>query len=131
MRAIPRLERYAGSAMEGAKRAAILTHRLLAFARQSPLQPEVVDLNRLVAGMSELLQRALGEHVAIETVLAGGLWRTGADPNQLENAILNLAVNARDAMPKAGGSPSRLRTPTWTRHMPLRPGRRSSPDITS
>ncbi len=98
----PRLVRNITSALEGAQRAATLTHRLLAFSRQSPLQPEPVDLNRVVGGMSELVRRTLGENIAIETVLAGGLWRADADLNQVENAILNLCVNARDAMPDGG-----------------------------
>ena len=76
--------------------------RLLAFSRQQPLEVKSVDINRLVQGMSELLRRTIGETVTIETVLAGGLWKAAVDPNQLENAILNLAVNARDAMPDGG-----------------------------
>lgn len=94
--------RYLDSANEGAERAASLTRRLLAFARRQPLEPVVVNVNKLVSGMSELLERALGESVQIETVLAGGAWPAEVDPSQLENAILNLAVNARDAMPKGG-----------------------------
>ncbi len=87
----------------GSQRAASLTQRLLAFARRQALDPQPLDANKLVAGMSELLRRTLGEAVAIETVLAGGLWRAMADPNHLESALLNLAVNARDAMPNGGG----------------------------
>jgi signal transduction histidine kinase/ActR/RegA family two-component response regulator len=94
--------RLVENALEGARRAATLTHHLLAFSRQQPLDPKPLDPNRLVAGMSELLRRTLNEAIDIETVLAGGLWRAHADPNQLENAILNLAVNARDAMPEGG-----------------------------
>ena len=96
------LEPLIEAAMRGAQRAAILTQRLLAFSRRQPLAPKPIDVNRLVGGMSDLLGRTLGEAVRIETMLAGGLWRVSADENQLENALLNLAVNARDAMPAGG-----------------------------
>ena len=85
-------------AVEGAQRAATLVSRLLAFARQQPLNPNPMDANKFVSGMSELIARALGESVRMETILGGGLWRTRADAAQLEGAILNLCVNARDAM---------------------------------
>jgi PAS domain S-box-containing protein len=90
------------AAMDGGKRAAALTARLLAFARRQPLEPKPVEPNKLVAGMSDMLTRVLGEHIALEFVHAAGIWRVQADVNQLENSILNLAVNARDAMPEGG-----------------------------
>jgi PAS domain S-box-containing protein len=108
-----RARRYAEAATEGARRAAQLTQRLLAFSRQQPLRPEAVNPNRLVAGMSDLLRHSLGQHVRLEIVLAGGIWRTHVDPNQLENVILNLAVNARDAMPEGG----RLTIETQNAHL--------------
>jgi CheY-like chemotaxis protein len=100
--ALERIERAAGFAMTGAQRATALTQRLLAFARRQPLDPKSVNVSRLVMGMSEMLRRTLGEQIAIETVLAGGLWQVLVDPNQLEISIVNLAVNARHAMPDGG-----------------------------
>ena len=88
--------------MKATERAAALTHRLLAFARQQPLAPEPIDANRLIGNMSDLLRSTLGEHIRIETVSAAGLWLTHADAHQLESAILNIAINARDAMPDGG-----------------------------
>ena len=96
------LHRLTQAALRGVERAAVLTHRLLAFSRRQPLDPKPVQMNRLIIGMSDLLGRTLGEHIKIETVLSAGLWRVSADPNQLENAVLNLCVNARDAMPNGG-----------------------------
>ncbi|MET0241177.1 MAG: CHASE3 domain-containing protein [Sphingobium sp.] len=98
----PRIASAIDHAAAGAQRAATLTARLLAFARRQPLEPRVVDANRLVGGMSEMLRRTIGESVRVETVLSGGLWQVHADPAQIENTLLNLAVNARDAMPEGG-----------------------------
>jgi PAS domain S-box-containing protein len=96
------LDRFINGAMTSANRAAALTHRLLAFARRQPLDPRPVRANPLVASMEDLLRRTLGEQVRLDLALAGGLWPTRCDPNQLESAILNLAINARDAMPDGG-----------------------------
>ena len=93
---------FIDSAIDGARRAASLTSRLLAFARRQPLSPSVLDVNRVLGDMSELLRRTLGETVELETVLAGGLWRVHADRHELEQAILNICINARDAMPDGG-----------------------------
>ncbi|CAN5347488.1 hypothetical protein BH11PSE2_BH11PSE2_10530 [soil metagenome] len=112
----PRSKRYVEAAADGAQRAALLTKRLLAFSRLQPLMPESLDPNKLVAGMSDLLGHALGSDIRLETVLSGGVWRIHADPNQLENVILNLAVNARDAMPDGG----RLTIETQNAHLDAR-----------
>jgi PAS domain S-box-containing protein len=90
------------NALYGAERATQLTRQLLAYARRQPLVPKVVNLSRLVSEMADLLRRTLGEAIEVETVVAGGLWNTVADPAQVESAILNLALNARDAMSVGG-----------------------------
>ncbi|MER8411904.1 CHASE3 domain-containing protein [Mesorhizobium sp. M1342] len=107
------IAQFIDAAIDAATRAANLTARLLAFSRQQPLAPQIVDANRLLTGMSDLIRRALGETIRIETVLAGGLWKTHADPSQIENAVLNLAVNARDAM----GDDGKLTIETANSHL--------------
>jgi CheY-like chemotaxis protein len=97
-----RLRRAVDQATRGAQRAATLTQQLLAFSRRQPLNPKPTDVNRLVTGMSDLIRRTLNESIAIETVLGAGLWRIEVDPHQLESALINLAVNSRDAMPNGG-----------------------------
>jgi signal transduction histidine kinase/DNA-binding response OmpR family regulator len=98
----PQAQRRLESAAFAADRGAKLSSQLLAFARRQPLQPLPTDLGRILRGMDDLLRRALGESIHIETIVAGGLWNTLVDPNQLENVILNLAINARDAMKRGG-----------------------------
>jgi PAS domain S-box-containing protein len=96
------VEKYVTAAGGAARRAAALTHRLLAFSRRQTLDPKPTDVRQLVAGMEDLLARTVGPSIAVGTVSAAGLWHSLIDPNQLENAILNLCINARDAMPDGG-----------------------------
>lgn len=99
---IGEVERYISAAQGGVKRAAALTHRMLAFSRRQTLDPKPVQANRLVAGMEELVRRTVGPSIELQVGGASGLWTTFADPNQLENSLLNLCINARDAMPDGG-----------------------------
>jgi len=98
----PALSRALSNAMRGAQRAAALTGRLLAFSRRQALDPKPTDVNKFLSGSTDFLQRSLGERVQVETVGAAGLWWVEVDQNQLESALVNLAINARDAMPNGG-----------------------------
>ncbi|HSS15145.1 MAG TPA: CHASE3 domain-containing protein, partial [Rhizomicrobium sp.] len=102
VQADPRLSGRLQNAIEAVTRGSRLTSQLLAFARRQALEPRSVDLGRVIRNMSDMLRRTLGENIQVETVIAGGLWNTLADPNQVENTVLNLAINGRDAMPEGG-----------------------------
>jgi signal transduction histidine kinase/CheY-like chemotaxis protein len=107
------IDRFVEAANQATERGASLTRRLLAFSRKQPLSPQTVDANKMIVQMSDLLRSTLGEHIRIETVSAAGLWPTNADLSQLENAVLNIAINARDAMPEGG----RLTIETGNAHL--------------
>jgi signal transduction histidine kinase len=96
------VERYMAAAQGASKRAAALTHRLLAFSRRQTLDPKPTDVNRLISGMQEMIQRTVGPGISVEVVGAAGLWPACVDVSQLENSLLNLCINARDAMPDGG-----------------------------
>ena len=113
------LERYVTAAQGAAKRAAALTHRLLAFSRRQTLDPKAIQANRLITDMEELVRRTIGPAIAFDAIKAAGLWNILVDPSQLENALLNLCINARDAMPDGG----RLTVETANRWMDERTGR--------
>jgi two-component system NtrC family sensor kinase len=122
-----RAERALDQALVGAQRAAQLTQRLLAFSRRQPLDPRVVDPNKLIVSMSDLLARSLGENIALETISGAGLWKIEADVSELETTLLNLALNARDAMPNTGKltietSNAYLDEEYCRRHAGVRPG---------
>ena len=96
------IHRYVATAQEAVKRAAALTHRLLAFSRRQTLSPRLTDVNHLVKSIEDLIRRTIGPHIKLEVIAAGRLWTIQVDQNQLENALLNLCINARDAMPEGG-----------------------------
>lgn len=112
-------ERYLSAAKSSAKRAAALTHRLLAFSRRQTLDPKPTNVNRLVGGLEDLIRRTVGPQITVEVVGAAGLWPTLVDAGQLENSLLNLCINARDAMPDGG----RLTIETGNRWIDARSGR--------
>jgi PAS domain S-box-containing protein len=119
--------RYIAAAQKSARRAAALTQRLLAFSRRQPLKPQPIEVHRLIAGVSDVLRRTIGENIVVETLMAGGVWQTRADPVQLEAALLNVALNARDAMPDGGKliietSNAYLDDAYAARHGEVRPG---------
>ena len=120
------VDRYLTAAQGAARRAAALTHRLLAFSRRQTLDPKRTDVNVLVGGMEELIQRTAGPAVAVEAMLASDLWSTLVDASQLENALLNLCINARDAMPEGGKitieTSNRRLDPRAARERELEPG---------
>src|SRR5690606_36083454 len=99
---IGEMDRFLKGALDSAQRAASLTHRLLAFSRRQPIDPRPGDVNELISSMPELLRRTIGETIRMDVEPASDLWLVRCDANQLENAILNLAINARDAMPGGG-----------------------------
>ena len=119
------IDKYVDMARTGTKRAAALTHRLLAFSRRQTLDPRPANINRIVANMDEFLRRSVGPAIDIEIVGAGGLWTTLIDANQLENALLNLCINARDAMPDGG----RITVETANKWLDERAARDSSDDL--
>ncbi len=109
---VNRIERYIDGAQDSVRRAASLTQRLLAFSRRQTLDPKPTDVNRLVSGLEELIRRTVGPSITLEIAAASDLWLTRVDPAQLESALLNLAINARDAMPDGG----RIRIETANHH---------------
>lgn len=98
----PAAKKRLDNAMAGVERGAKLAGQLLAFGRRQPLEPKAINVGRLVNGMGDMLRRVLGEEIEVETMVSGGLWNTLVDPNRIENALLNLAINSRDAMPDSG-----------------------------
>jgi len=113
-----RARKRLSNAMSGVERGAKLASQLLAFGRRQALEPKVVKIDRLVRDMGDMLRRAIGEEIEIETVVSGGLWNTLVDPAQIENALLNLAINSRDAMGAQASSPLSSEMPASTTTMP-------------